>query len=483
MAWNDDATCLAVGTVQGMILYSSEFVQAGDACGLVEIAKRDIPGGVSVIAIVGRFPMVLFCGHVEDKRRVVTLWDDSLAERTDMAPSTPIHQKCIVAELPLQHHVEALRCHPRVIVIATMHRVLIFDSSLALVDTFEMKHTANFCNTIAMASVSVPRTARGEACSVLRMLLPGTCVGEVCCVGYHWPTVQARPFQLVSGHSSARSVGSNTSSIHDRPKSYLHRVSVVPAPHNSKVFALAVCADGSKGMSVSENGRSIKLIELDTAKVICQFNRGMQFNTVRCIALNADATLASCVSQTGTVHVFNLVAVKEAGSALSNAVSNAAYNLTPSFLANLPPVANAVASAKSTPSFAKFTITSTDEDELHTGTGTDSQRAFADGAGSSGPASAVAAAAAAGAVDATFSCVAFRSGQVDGNSVLFVALGVPGFHAQAGVKCKCVRLTVNPNPRCKCSEGVAGTKQCKSADMCKATCKLWSTHLFPKDEL
>jgi WD40 repeat protein len=464
LAWNHDASCLAVGTSTEFIVYTTDLMQGDDSQGgLLELVRRPVTGGVSILSIFDKSPVVVFAGFAGEKNSIVTIWDDSKADSCSAAvQGGTLRDSCVVAELQLSSPVRAIRCHPRVIIVAEAFKVWLFNSFLALIDVFPSDHSACSSNAIALASVAQSKIEFGGQCLSVRMLLPGPSMGELYCAEHFFDP------PVVAGSASRRELVGEyrqqhlRSSIPSKPKN-IWRELVKPKPHNHRVRAVAISPDGSRGLSVSENGTAIKLIDVEMAVVLRQFMRGVNPNEVRTLALNSTATLAACVSESGTLHLFNLAGQPSshgAGSAAQSmqmAVSSWIGGLAPGLASSMKPVSNAVAAYKSERSFATFNLAPADDDVDYALLGvTDSSDIAAEDASLLSSSTVMTHE----TFEGNFSCVAFRSGFYNGESFLFVAQGCSG--QVIGNRARCMRMSV----------------QYPSSE-----CKLLSTHLFPKDDL
>ena len=475
LSWNHDATCLAVGTSSEFIIYTTELLQNSDDSGsLLELVRRPVIGGVSVISIFDKSPVVVFAGHDAERSNVVTLWNDAGAESNKSiataAAGASLRESCVVAELVVNSAVRAIRCHPRVIIVAEAFRVWVFNSSLSLIDQFPADHSANFANTIALAAVTQPKIEFGGQCLSVRMLLPGPSVGELYSAEHFFDP----PAQTGGGGTAAASSGARRepaaeyrqqhfrSGIPSKPKN-MWRELVKPKPHDHHIRAVAISADGSKGLSVSEQGTALKLIDVEKAIVLRQLMRGVNPNEVRTLSLNASATLAACISETGTLHVFNIggpnvgMTSGNAAHAVQAAVTNWIGGLAPGFATSIKPVSNAVAAYNSERAFATYNLAPADDDVDYSLLGAAEGAELAAEDASLVTSSTLITHE---SFDGNFSCVAFRPGNYNGESFLFVAQGCSG-HV-IGTRARCMRMAVH----------------FPSSD-----CKLLSTHLFPKDDL
>jgi hypothetical protein len=77
-------------------------------------------------------------------------------------------------------------------------------------------------------------------------------------------------------------------------------------PHHTPLAAMALSLSGAVLVTASTRGTALKLIDFRSGALLMQLNRGAIPNRVHSIALNARDTLAVCVSETGTAHVFAL---------------------------------------------------------------------------------------------------------------------------------------------------------------------------------
>lgn len=210
MSWNHDGSCLAVGTVDGFRIYSTEYVSGSDAAKfmspaaagissssststssrasgsdlnhhrLVEVANRNVPGGVRHIAIHEQGSVVLFSGASAATENIVVLWDDAAGEvdgggnlpiqqqQQQQPPHTPnsnhaasaaagdddddgeeergplfrrtqtdedVQNSCVIGRLVLAAPVAGLRLHDRLVVVAEPFRVHLYDTYLVHLDT------------------------------------------------------------------------------------------------------------------------------------------------------------------------------------------------------------------------------------------------------------------------------------------------------------------------------------------------------------
>lgn len=468
LAWNHDATCLAVGTTTEFIIYTTEAMRGADG-GLIEVVRRPVIGGVSVISVFDKSPVVVFCGDAGETSRTVTLWDDAPAsDRLREAPAAgrSLRESCVVAELELSSPVRAIRCHPRVIIVAESFRVWLFNAALVYVAGFPTEHSACTINSIAMATVAKRDQEGGADFLCLRLLLPGPSVGELYCAQYYYePPASARSATRRPGPHSDHLPGGRPDHAPSIPEFWLDQVT--PRPHSNRIRAVAISADGSRGLSVSEKGTAIKVIDVETKTVVRQLMRGVNPNEVRTLALNAAATLAACISETGTLHVFSLAAAAAAGAPLAFSVTGSAQSMqaaVTSWIGGLAPpgfkpLSNAVAAYKSDRAFATFHLGPPDDDVDYNLLGA------TESGGSSGISEDPSVVAASTMVthdtfDGSFSCVVIAPGIHNGESHLFVAQGCSG--AQRQGRARCMRMSVaHPN----------------------SDVKLLSTHLFPKEEM
>jgi hypothetical protein len=338
--------------------------------------------------------------------------------------------------------------------VAEAFKVWLYNSSLALIDSFSCVESACGVNSVAVACLPQFKVEFGRQCASIRMLIPGPSVGDLYCAE-HFVDATA---MLGSNSEAARSHVQQRSAI---PRS-IHRELVQPKPHNHRIRAVAISADGSRGLSVSEHGTAIKLIDVDKKTVLRQFMRGLNANGVRTLATNVGLTLAACISESGTLHVFNMDSQTQgaaggAAQSMQATVSGWIEGMAPGFVSSMKPVANAVAAYKSDRSFATFNLAPSDDEDVDYNLLAASDLSMATSDPSVTAASTLVTQE---SFDGLFSCVAMRPGAVNGESFLFVAQGCSG--RMPGSRARCMRLSVHyPN----------------------SECKLLSTHLFPKEEL
>jgi hypothetical protein len=317
MTWNDQSDLLAVGTPTGFIVYdTSGLGHAGpsraeatsSSCiGMIELANRRVHGGVRMVALHGNSSMICFSGCTPEMRNTITLWDDDLCLQScesgsvmetylraedHLANTAATHRQSsepgVLAQMELGSPPRAIRCHHECVIVAEVNVIHLFGQNLEPLKRYSTADV-NFCNTVAMAYDVTPTRAAGTEGRVLKIVIPGDSIGEVHCIHF-------RCFP----------------SLNDpHPISVLN---VSPKPHESSVRCIAISKRGNRAMTISTRGTSLKLIDTDSGKVLQQFSRGAEPTVVSSIAINNDETLAACISENGTIHVYDIAAYGQGDS-------------------------------------------------------------------------------------------------------------------------------------------------------------------------
>lgn len=388
MSWNSDASCLAVGTDMGFVIYSAERTEP-TANSFVELTRRTVAGGVVHIALHEQSNVVLLGLRDGRHDNVACVWDDSRAAgwtaaavdpalsfagaavaaaddgtpanasvasaagvsvvSSDAAvaaaaaasrPRDSLRDRCVAASVALATPIRAMRLHPRCILLAEESSVHLFDSQMRLVSTFATPGQLSLAgqgeravditpNCIALSVLDVPHASQAP----VRGLVIGATTGTVRVLSF-FPHTRAGPT--------------------------LQKPTVL-TPHTRPVRCIALSRDGTVGATISENGTAIKIIDMVNATVKQQLNRGTTPNAVHSMAISADASVLACLSETGTIHVFALSPFSGAALNTANPRSRAApltsaLNYVPTAIAGNRMVTNAAQFVASESAFAVFSL-------------------------------------------------------------------------------------------------------------------------------
>ncbi|KEG12100.1 hypothetical protein DQ04_02001030 [Trypanosoma grayi] len=295
LAWNNEGTNLAVGMPHGFIIYSTELLLADEGW-LCEVLRRPVLGGVGIIALHGQSNVLVVAGWSVSHCATVTLLDLTVRDARGEELSVP-------ARVTLSSPVEALRFHPRLVVIGEKSGcVHFFDHQLRKIESFRVSHkarqTRRAADTMALATMLVEQLASGMCFSLLHGVILGPTPGTVRCIRY---VSEQRIKPNVMPHSL---VGI----MDEAPIQPLMEKTV--ELHHNEVQCIAITPDGVRALTVSERGTSLKLLDVEKGVVLCQFSRGTTPNTVHTLSLivTSTDTVATCISDTGTLHLFHIPA-------------------------------------------------------------------------------------------------------------------------------------------------------------------------------
>lgn len=311
VAIDADAGVLAVGTTRGFCMYNTT--------PFALLRERFFMGGVRSLALCGQSNLLAL---VPSLRNRVVLWNDALDEQND------------IASVDLAAPVIAVRVHRKCIVVAERRAFHVFSAALVRIATYE----SHRCSPSALC-VSVTEAP-------LRIAAPGQAKGQVHLVEYRPATPR-----------------------HPEP-SVTRAVAAIPHRPDSIVAALAMSHDGRHVLSASTQGTTIKLLEAATGRVLRQFNRGTTANTIQSMCFNGAATLAAVVTETGTIHMYNVAATDDARVANARsmvagiaAAVNGSEGATSDGPSNGSIIGSAVSFAQGEFDFAKFSINDCDRDD------------------------------------------------------------------------------------------------------------------------
>lgn len=305
-SWNTEGTNLAVGLTCGFIIYSTELLGDDDGC-LCEVARRSVVGGVGHIALHGQSNVLLFVGWEDKYRSTVTLYDLAAVETSNDSGQQ------LLASLVLPSMVNAVRFHPRLVIIGVMSGfVYFFDHTLRLIESFQVskgssKHSSSSSSktvnkihfessTIAFGSTLTEQSASGVNFFLLYGVILGPTTGSVRCIRY---SSERRKVSHLLNESLLDSDGTNSQPF---------RVKILNL-HRNEVQCISVTINGTHALSVSERGTALKFFDVERGIPLYQFFRGTTPNKVHTLSLFASSTevVAICVSDTGTVHLFHVV--------------------------------------------------------------------------------------------------------------------------------------------------------------------------------
>lgn len=88
---------------------------------------------------------------------------------------------------------------------------------------------------------------------------------------------------------------------------YTKKVTKSKKAHSSSVRALEISDTGSYFATASEKGTIIRVFKTDTLMLVQEFRRGTEYHRILSIAFNNEDKWIACVSNSGTIHIFNLV--------------------------------------------------------------------------------------------------------------------------------------------------------------------------------
>ena len=450
-AWNESGTCLAIGTIDGFQIYSSEST-GGKSTSFREVVSRKVRGGVGHIAVFRQSNVIAFSGADEQSSKILTLWCDDNADVDDLDTVATSHgikareRNCIAAQISFPSPIVALRLHPNVIVAAEEACIHVLDASLTTIESYGTPTSLSTTgasqegarglfindNCIAVASYPYPLTP-GHS---LGMLIMGPSMGSVRCLQY---------YEQENGKSKISCK--------------------IAAPHQRPLRCVCISPDGKLGASISENGTAIKLIGIEKGEVLRQLNRGTTPAAVNTMAFNTETSLLSCLSETGSVHCFAVALQQGGGGSTSGNASNprskigslssAALSYAPSSFSGAKWVANVSAYASSEHAMVTFSLggasahgSATVVDDVENESSDTFSSTFA----------------------ALALCPALvgRNGKsvyilvAQGNNELAVDVDVDGAVGFSGPRCKLVKLLLDPQiPKCE----------------------RHSTHFFPREEL
>jgi hypothetical protein len=201
----------------------------------------------------------------------------------------------VVAKLELETPVMAVKLHKRCIVVSSAFNVYLFDTSLRRVATFEIDPMA--CRVLAMSALDVGAN--------VNIAIPGNATGNLVLIEYHDTPPQAagQGAAAAAPNLGLRGHHNNHHRHHHHPQTPYKLVT--SAPHHSTLGAVAMSHEGKYVVSASVVGTALKLIETRSGSVLRQLNRGTTSNTLHSLSFNSGGSLIVCVSETGTVHIFN----------------------------------------------------------------------------------------------------------------------------------------------------------------------------------
>ncbi|ORC90620.1 uncharacterized protein TM35_000084180 [Trypanosoma theileri] len=295
LSWNNEGTNLAVGLSHGFIIYSTELLLEEDGW-LHEVLQRPIIGGVGVMALHGQGNIILIAGWTPSHRSTVSIYDLTIDEMQEGRES-------ILASVTLFSPVTALRFHPRLIMVGESNQVHLFDHSLKKVHSFTVSKKAMISignvKTMALGTILVKKPAAGVCFSLLLGVIPGPSIGSVRCIRY----VADRQLDTLFSQLSPTCL----TDMDVRPLS-----ENIIEIHRNEVHCITITPDGTRALTVSERGTSLKLLDVENGIVLSAFSRGKTPNLVHTLGLlvSSTDTVAACVSDTGTFHLFHIPIVE-----------------------------------------------------------------------------------------------------------------------------------------------------------------------------
>ncbi|KAH9578361.1 hypothetical protein LSM04_004405 [Trypanosoma melophagium] len=290
LCWNNEGTNLAVGLLHGFIIYSTELLLEEDGW-LQEVLHRSIVGGVGVMALHGQSNVIIIAGWSPSHRSTVSIYDVAIDEGQEGKES-------VLASITLSSPVTALRFHPRLVIVGERGVIHLFNHVLKKVHSFPIsrKTTGSVINakTLALGTILVKKPAAGVCFSLLLGVIPGPSIGSVRCIRY------VAEQKLDSSFSQL--TPTCLTDMDMRPLS-----ENIVEIHRNEVNCVTITSDGTRALTVSERGTSLKLLDVENGIVLARFSRGKTPNLVHTLGLlvSSTDTVAACVSDTGTFHLFH----------------------------------------------------------------------------------------------------------------------------------------------------------------------------------
>lgn len=147
VSFNQDATCFAVGTTDGFIVFNAD--------PLSEAFRRDFPGGIGFAQMLFRCNILALVGASKSDRNKVVIWDD--------------HLKRCIGELLFRSEVKAVRLRQDRIVVVMLHKIYVYSFfDLKLVHQIETVENRQGICEISQAG-SMVLVCLGSQCGYVRV--------------------------------------------------------------------------------------------------------------------------------------------------------------------------------------------------------------------------------------------------------------------------------------------------------------------------
>ncbi|KAH8154884.1 uncharacterized protein LAJ45_01415 [Morchella importuna] len=271
VTFNQDFSCLAVGTRTGYRIYNCE------PFGKVYEQKE---GDISIIEML--FATSLVALILSPRRLVIT----------------NTKRQSTICELTFPTSILAVKLNRKRLIVVLEEQIYVYDiSNMKLLHTIE---TSSNPNAICALSPSSDR----------------------CYIAYPRPTSTSTPFAPPSHaptNSNAAPPPSGDVLLFDALK--LEAVNVIEA-HKSPLSAVALNSEGTLLATASDKGTIIRVFAVPAAQKVFQFRRGTYPSRIYSMSFNLMSTLLCVSSATETVHIFRLGGMISEGASSSRSIDS-----------------------------------------------------------------------------------------------------------------------------------------------------------------
>mmetsp|Transcript_1286 Transcript_1286/g.2179 ORF Transcript_1286/g.2179 Transcript_1286/m.2179 type:complete len:628 (+) Transcript_1286:37-1920(+) len=296
LGFNQDQTCLAVGTLHGFMIFSTEkFALLHDeACGAVFLMEMLFR--TSLVALVNQYGT--------GGRQQLTMWNTK--------------ERCQITQLHFNAEIYGVKMNHRRTVVLLREKIHIFDlktmKSLHVIDRTSSPWADPalgwLCATCDRGYLATPLALAGGA--------PALC-GEQ--GGNAWSSVYSstlhdtRPGSLVGDlDGGSLQHGQYAPPSSDVAEAKLGLVTVVDTytlkpigtvlAHKSPVQALCLNPTGQLLATASSKGTMVRVFSVPSLDNVCVFRRGAAHCRILGLLFSRDSAHICCSSSTGTVHIF-----------------------------------------------------------------------------------------------------------------------------------------------------------------------------------